>query len=280
MRAKRHLAGISWALMLCAVLMWSAGCGGPDVAEPGASGGGPGEREAVLNVFAAASLTDAFQELAAAFEEENPGVEVRTTFAGSSTILHQILQGAPADVFAPADEAKMRTAVEEGMTSGGPEVFARNHEVVVVPESNPAGIQNLGDLETPGLRLVLAQEGVPAATYAGEILGSAGPEYGENFKQDVLANVVSREADVRAAVNRVALGDADATFGYATDVTPDIEDWVEVVQIPEEFNVSAAYPIATLDTADSPGLAREWVDFVLGDEGQRILAEWGFKPAG
>jgi molybdate transport system substrate-binding protein len=142
----------------------------------------------------------------------------------------------------------------------------------MVPRDNPANIQSMRDLARPGVKLVLAEEGVPAADYAVEILGKANAEYGGGFKRDVLSNVVSREADVRASVSRVALGDADATFGYASDYTPDIRDRVEVIQIPEDLNITATYPIAALEDARSPGLASEWVDLVMSAEGQRVCS--------
>lgn len=256
----------------CALLVGCAGASG----EPVETGGEEGR---TLTVFAASSLTDAFGELAEVFEERNPGVEVRTTFAGSPVVLNQILRGAPADVLASADLAKMETAVEEGVVAGEPEVFVRNREVLILPESNPAEIEGLRDLARPGVKLVLAQDGVPAAGYAREILKRADDRYGDGFEEKVLSNLVSREADVRVAVNRVALGDADATFGYASDVTPGIRDRVRVVEIPEGLNVTAAYPIAALEGADDPELARRWVELVLSDEGQRVLREWGFRPA-
>jgi molybdate transport system substrate-binding protein len=112
-----------------------------------------------------------------------------------------------------------------------------------------------------------------------EILGKANAEYGSGFEEDVLSNVVSREADVRAAVNRVTLGDADATFGYASDYTPDVRDRVEVIAIPEDLNIVATYPIAALKDAQNPELAREWVNLVVSEEGQSVLEEWGFEPA-
>ena len=149
----------------------------------------------------------------------------------------------------------------------------------MVPRDNPAGIQNFEDVSEPGVNLVLAEEGVPAADYALEILGKAEAEYGPGFGKDVLGNVVSREADVRASVNRVAVGDADATFGYASDHTPDIRDRVEVVPIPKDLNIVAIYPVAALEDAKEPGLARKWLDFVTGEEGQRVLEKWGFEPA-
>ena len=247
------------------------GCG----ASAEGDGGGQGD---TLTVFAASSLTDAFGVLAKSFEEQNPGTEVRQTFESSSTLLTQIQQGAPADVFASAAEEEMNTAVDEGLVAGESEIFARNREVIMVPRDNPANIGSLRDLTRPGTKLVLAQEGVPAADYALKILDKADAEYGDNFKREVLSNVVSREADVRASVSRVALGDADATFGYASDYTPDIRDRVRVIQIPENLNIIATYPIAALKEAKDPELAQKWVDLVVGDEGQRVLERWGFEP--
>jgi molybdate transport system substrate-binding protein len=263
------LAGLALSFML-------VGCGG---SSGGGSGGGGGEQGDTLTILAAASLTDAFGELEETFEEENPGVDVRQSFESSTTLLAQIQQGAPADVFASAAEEEMDAAVEDGLVAGEPEVFVRNLEVIMVPKDNPAEVRSLRDLAEPGIKLVLAEEGVPAADYAEEILGKANAEYGGGFKQDVLSNVVSREADVRASVNRVALGDADATFGYASDYTPDVRDRVKVIRIPEDLNIVATYPIAALEGAEDPELARQWVELVVSDEGQRVLEEWGFEPA-
>lgn len=259
------------ALLLIAAVL-ASGCGGEAAERAPGSG--------TLTVFAASSLTDAFEELAEDFERRNPDVEVRANFAGSSTLATQIRQGAPADVFASADETQMEAVVEAGLAAGEPEAFAKNREVVIVPEENPAGIRSLGDLAEPGTRLVLAQEEVPAAEYAEEILAAAAedPEYGADFDSAVLDNVVSREADVRAAVNRVVTGDADATFGYASDVTPEIRDEVRLVEIPPDLNVEASYPIVALEPGDTE-LARRWVEFVLSEEGQAVLEDWGFEPA-
>ena len=252
------------------------GCASP--ASEGGDRGGSGEG-GTLTVLAASSLTDAFGELARTFEEQNPGVEVRQSFESSSTLLAQIQQGAPADVFASASEEEMDTAVEEGLIGEEPVVFVKNREVVMVPKDNPAGIEEFQDVAKPDIKLVLAEEGVPAADYALKILGKAEEEYGSGFEEDVLSNVVSREADVRASVNRVVVGDADVTFGYASDYTPDVRDRVEVVPIPPDLNIIATYPLATLKDAKEPDLAREWVDLVTGEEGQRVLDKWGFEPA-
>ncbi len=278
-RFRRGLAAVA----LTGVVGALVGCGGGSAGAEGDAGGGSsgdaGERGGTLTVLAASSLTDAFGELAKTFEERNPGTEVRASFESSSTLLTQIQQGAPADVFASDSEEEMDAAAEDGLVAGEPQVFVKNREVVMVPEENPAGIRTLRDVARPGTKLVLAEEGVPAADYALEILGKADAEYGEGFKEDVLSNVVSREADVRASVNRVAVGDADATFGYASDFTPDVRDRVGVVPIPQKLNIVATYPIAALKDAESPELAREWVELVTGEEGQRVLRRWNFEPA-
>jgi molybdate transport system substrate-binding protein len=255
----------------CLAVTLLVGCSADAEGDGGGQGG-------TLTVFAASSLTDAFGVLAKSFEEQNPGTEVRQSFESSSTLLTQIQQGAPADVFASAAEEEMSTAVDDGLVAGEPEIFARNREVIMVPRDNPANIESLRDLALPETKLVLAQEGVPAADYARKILGKADAEYGGNFEQEVLSNVVSREADVRASVSRVALGDADATFGYASDYTPDVRDRVRVIQVPENLNIVATYPIAALKGAEDAELTQTWVDLVVSDEGQRVLEKWGFEP--
>jgi molybdate transport system substrate-binding protein len=252
-----------------------AGCGGGSSGKNSAGGG----ESSTLTVLAASSLTDAFGELGKTFEQQNPGTTLKTSFGSSSDLLAQIQQGAPADVFASAAAEEMNTAVKDGLVSGEPVVFVKNREVVMVPKDNPANIQSIEDLSRPGTKLVLAEKGVPAADYAVEILDKADEEYGSGFKEAVLSNVVSRESDVRASVNRVVVGDADATFGYASDYTPDIRDKVKVIPIPENLNIIATYPIATLKDAKQPALANKWVDLVTSSEGQQVLKKWGFEPA-
>ena len=265
------------ALLVSGVaLVGVIGCGEVSGGE-GANGGN--RQGGTLTVLAASSLIDAFGVLANRFEEQNPGVKVRQSFESSSTLLAQIQQGAPADVFASAAEEEMNTAVEDGLIEGEPEVFVKNREIVMVPVDNPANIRRFQDVAKPDVRLVLAGKDVPAADYALQILGKANKEYGAGFEKDVLSNVVSRESDVRASVNRVVVGDADATFGYASDYTPDIRDRVKVVPIPPDLNIVATYPIAALDDAKNPGLARKWVELVTSEEGQRVLRKWNFEPA-
>jgi molybdate transport system substrate-binding protein len=261
-------------LVSVSVLVEFTGCG------QGSNGGTGGEKEGgELTILAASSLIDAFGELGKTFEKQNPGTEVRASFGASSDMLTQIQQGAPADVFASAAREEMNTAVKDGLVAGKPEVFVKNREIIMVPKDNPAGINEFRDVAKPGVKLVLAQKDVPAADYAIEILGKANAEYGDGFEKKVLSNVVSKEADIRASVNRVTVGDADATFGYASDYTPDIRNKVEVIPIPPDLNIIATYPIAALDGAKSPGLAKKWVELVTSEEGQRVLKKWNFEPA-
>jgi molybdate transport system substrate-binding protein len=257
-------------------LAGATGCGGVSGEE---AGGGRRQQGGTLTILAASSLIDAFGELANRFEEQNPGVKVRQSFESSSTLLAQIQQGAPADVFASAAEEEMNTAVKDGLVEGEPEVFVKNREIVMVPVDNPANIRWFQDVAKPDVRLVLAGKDVPAADYALQILGKASKGYGADFEKAVLSNVVSRESDVRASVNRVVVGDADATFGYASDYTPEIRDEVKVVPIPPDLNIVATYPIASLDSAKSPRLAKKWVELVTSEEGQRVLRKWNFEPA-
>ncbi len=244
----------------------------------GSGGEGQEEEASTLTVLAASSLADAFGELETIFEEQNPKVDVGASFASSSDLLAQIQQGAPADVFASADEAKMETALEESLVAE-PRVFARNRPVVIVPADNPAGIQEFRDLGEVDAQLVLAEDKVPIAEYAKDVLENANSEYGSGFKQRVLDKIVSREANVRASANRVALGEADATFVYASDVNEDIRDEIQVVKIPESLNVLATYLIATVEGSPNSELARTWVNFVLGEEGQGVLERYDFQRA-
>jgi molybdate transport system substrate-binding protein len=160
-----------------------------------------------------------------------------------------------------------------------PQTFARNRLTVIVPVGNPAGIASYQDLARPGITLVLAQDEVPVAQYAKESLAKANAVYGSYFLERVLSNVASREADVKAAANRVAVGDADGTIVYTSDATLALQERVETIEIPEELNVVATYPIAVLEGTQTPELAQVWVDLVLSDEGQRVLETYGFERA-
>jgi molybdate transport system substrate-binding protein len=268
-------------LMVGVVALALAACGGPPAQPGGAAapaGTGP-TRE--LNVFAAASLTEAFGAIGAAFEAEHPGLKVVFNFAGSQQLLQQIAQGAPADVFAAANNKLMVEAILAGHVLDGTErVFARNRLVVIVPEDNPAGITSLADLARPGVKIDLADKAVPAGQYALDFLDRAGadPALGLDFKAVVLSNVVSYEQNVRAVLSKVVLGEADAGIVYASDVVGEASLKVQQIAIPDALNTIAAYPIAPLGSAAHAAEAGQFVEFVLGRQGQSILASHGLIP--
>lgn len=236
------------------------------------------QRDQTLLVFAAASLTDAFEEIATAFEAENPGVDVLFNFAGSSALATQLVEGAPADVFASANTRQMRVAIEAGRIAEQPLVFARNWLVLIAPADNPANIASLRDLANPGVKLVVAAPEVPVRVYTDVMLArlASVPTYGSVYRTAVLANVVSEEDNVRQVFLKVALGEADAGIVYQSDVTPDAA--VLTIPIPRVVNSLATYPIAITDDSQNPELARAFVDFVRSDDGQSILTRWGFLP--
>lgn len=259
------LARLSLLLAGTLLMLALAACGDDD------TGNGSSE----LTVFAAASLTDAFGDIKAAFEEENPDVDITYNFAGSQALATQLLEGAGADVFASANNAQMTAAEEGGVISDDPQIFTRNRLVVIVPGDNPADLTEPADLATPGIKLVIAAEAVPVGTYSLEALDkmSADPTYGSDFRASVEANVVSLEDNVRQVVAKVALGEADAGIVYVTDTAG--TDTVELIDIPDEFNVIAEYPIAAVEEGNTE-LAEAFIAYILSDEGQATLQEYGF----
>jgi molybdate transport system substrate-binding protein len=238
-----------------------AGCG----SAVGSSGSGSD-----LLVFAAASLTESFEEMGSAFEDRS-GITVSFNFGPSDGLATQILEGAPADVFASASQRWMEVVSRSGPGVFVRSVFARNRLVILVPAGNPARIESIADLTRPGIKLVVAASGVPAGDYAREALDRAG------ILQDAEANVVSGEADVKGVVQKVQLGEADAGIAYATDNTSQVAGRVEVVEIPEEANVVATYAIAVVRGSRHEDLGSAFVEFVL-DEGQAVLERSGFLP--
>jgi molybdate transport system substrate-binding protein len=247
------------ALATVAVLALT-GCGG-------AGAGGSTE----LVVFAAASLTESFEEIGTAFEAEHRGgVDVVFNFGPSDGLATQIQEGAPADVFAPASRRWMDAVAEDPGVSERAD-FVRNRLVVLVPADNPAGIRGIEDLARDGVKLVLAAEDVPVGTYAREALGNAG------VLDAALANLVSNEEDVKSVVQKVLLAEADAGIAYVTDVTAHVARDVLAIDIPDDVNVVATYPIAVVDSSDRAELAGRFVGYVLA-EGQASLRAAGFLP--
>jgi molybdate transport system substrate-binding protein len=232
-----------------------------------------------LTVFAAASLTDAFTQIQTDLQAANPDVAIVYNFGSSSTLATQLTEGAVADIFASANTAQMDAAVAAGLVSGEPVAFVRNRLAIVAPADNPAGIDSPDDLAGEGLRLVLAQAEVPAGRYAREavcVMGSDSAAYGGDFVARVAANVVSEEEDVRDVLAKVVLGEADAGIVYVSDAAA-AGDQVHVVDIPDDVNILATYPVAALVGGDQ-ALASAFIAHLLSEEGQATLAEFGFDP--
>ena len=232
--------------------------------------GGSGSEHSEITVLAAASLTGAFTRIGAEFERANPDVTVRFSFGPSDGLATQILEGAPADVFAPASPKYMDQVRSDGPGVTDQVDFARNTLAVIVPSDNPAHIASLDDLARSGVKLVLAAVGVPAGDYARGVLANAG------IQEGALANVVSNEEDVKGVVQKVLLGEADAGIVYRTDVTPDISARVREISIPDGMNI-ATYPIAVIDGSGHTLVAEAFVRFVTG-RGQATLRTFGFLP--
>ncbi|RIK31810.1 MAG: molybdate ABC transporter substrate-binding protein [Anaerolineae bacterium] len=228
-----------------------------------------------LNVFAAASLTDAFTEIGANFDAANAGVTTTFNFAGSQALRTQIQEGAPVDVFASANNKEMTTLIEGSfVTAESAQVFLSNKLVVILPANNPAGIDSLEDLANAGIKIVFAAEEVPVGRYTREALDLMNGSFGPDFKDKVLANVVSNEDNVKQVVAKVQLGEADAGIVYTSDAVAAPE--LQTIEIPTDLNVIAKYPIAPLAESANAELAQAFVDYVLSDEGQAILQKWGF----
>lgn len=257
-----------YASLLWLVLM----TGGCAAVERGQAAPAPGDE---VVVFAAASLTDAFTQIGAAFEQDNPPSRVVFNFAGSQQLASQLEQGAQADLFASADRRQMEAAVAAGrVTPSTPLAFACNRLVVV---SSSPQVTRLGNLTQPGLKIIVGAESVPVGAYTQAFLAAAGadPAYGEPFRARVLGNVVSYEQNVRAVLSKVRLGEADAGVVYATDAlsAPD----VAVVEIPAHLNQSADYFIGSVLNGGAPELAQAFVDLLAAPAGRELLVAAGFS---
>jgi molybdate transport system substrate-binding protein len=222
-----------------------------------------------LTVFAAASLTEAFQEIARLFTAEHPETKTVFNFAGSQQLAGQIIEAAPADVFASANAEQMNRVSEAGLVSGSPKQFATTHLAIAVEPGNPQKISGLADLARRDLVIVLAAEEVPAGRYAREALEKAG----------VSATPASFEIDVRSVLAKIAIGEADAGIVYQSDIVAAARK-VAAVDIPARHNVTATYPIAVLAKAPNAAAATEFVTFVLSDAGRAVLSRFGFGPPG
>jgi molybdate transport system substrate-binding protein len=220
-----------------------------------------------ITVFAAASLTDAFNAVGDAFTTAHPQAKATFSYDASSALVQQITQGAPADLFASADTANMDKLTKAGLNGAAPQVFATNLLGVIVAPGNPKGITGVQDLGQPDLKVVLCADGVPCGTYAKQILTSAG----------VTVTPVSLEQNVKGVVTKVTAGEADAGIVYVTDIAA-AGGKAAGVDIPKNINVVAQYPIASIKTSQNTAVDQAFTAFLLGSQGQAILAKYGFLP--
>ena len=243
-------------LGVLAMAMLLSACGG-------ASEGASVDASTTVSVLAAASLTEAFTELATAYENENPGVTVEVSFGSSTTLAQQIAEGAPADVYASAGTGALAQLPEGYAADGGEEVLTRNVLEIAVQPGNPRAVVGLADFARADLDTVLCAETVPCGTAADEAFAAAG----------ITATPVSRELDVKATLSKVELGEADAAMVYRSDVVA-AGDAVEGVVVPDEENVTLDYPLVWFDGDEhTVGFA----ELLLGERGQQVLTDLGFS---
>jgi molybdate transport system substrate-binding protein len=236
-----------------------------------------GAQQDKITVFAAASLTEAYNALAPAFTKKT-GIAVTFNFGGSDTLATQIKQGAPADVFASANNAQMKVVNDAGLVAGAPKTFAKNRLVLISPKGAAMKFASPADLAKPGAKIVLAAPTVPVGGYAratfGKLSGTAG--YPADFPAAVEKNVVSNELDVKAVVTKISLGEGDAGVVYSTDVTSSVAPKLDVLPFPSSVAPDIEYPIAALKNAPNAKGAQAFVDYIISPDGQAFLKARGF----
>jgi molybdate transport system substrate-binding protein len=260
---------LSALALATALALTACGSSADDASESstGSTSASPaGDLTGTLTVFAAASLTDVFGELGDQLMAENPDLHVQFNFAGSSALATQITQGAPADVFASANQAQMKVVTDAGLQGADPTVFTENVLEIAVPKGNPGKVTGLADFAKPELTLAVCAPDVPCGAAATKVFQATG----------ITAVPDTLEEDVRAALTKVQLGEVDAALVYASDVQSAGGD-VEGITFPEAEQAINQYPICTLAAAPNPDAAKAFVALVLSDDGQQALEAAGFR---
>lgn len=233
-----------------------------------------------LVVFTAASLTGAFSEIAEMYEDET-GIKVVSNFDGSQALRTQIEHGAYADVFASANNKQMNALKGLGlMNNSSVSIFTRNKLSLIIPKDNPAGISNLRDIAKPGVKIVIGTKDVPVGDYALQIIDKLGddPAWGPEYKEKVLANIISQETNVNYVVTKIALGEADVGFAYVSDVTLELSSRVSQIEIPDQYNIIAEYPMGITTESRYAAEALNFINLVKSEEGRAVLERYGFSP--
>lgn len=263
MRRIRVLAGAGVASLAVAL----AACSSSTTTAASAGATSQAKPTGTLVVFAATSLTDAFNKIAEQFQAANPGVTVKFNYNGSSSLATQITQGAPADVFASASPTNMKTVTDQALASTTPKIFAANQGEIMVEAGNPSHIKSVSDLANSALKVVTCAPSVPCGALATQIFKNAG----------VTVKPVSQEQNVGGVVTKVTLGEADAGIVYVTDVKANGTKTTGVV-IPANQNDTTDYPIAEVKGAPNPTAAAAFMNYVLGPSGQQVLKSFDFLP--
>ena len=265
---RRARAWVGSCVVVAALFL--AGCSSPSSSTPASSGtSGTAKPSGKLVVFAATSLTAAFDKIGAQFEKANPGVTVKFNYNGSSSLATQITQGAPADVFASASPTNMKTVTDASMASGTPQNFASNQAEIIVESGNPEHIKTVSDLANPKIKVVVCAPDVPCGALAQAVFKNAG----------VTVKPVSEETNVGGVITKVTLGEADAGVVYVTDVKAN-QSKSDGVPVPPDQNQTTQYPIAEIKDAPNHTAAAAFISYVLGPDGQKVLASYGFLPPG
>jgi molybdate transport system substrate-binding protein len=267
MRGRTTIVAVAVALALALTATGCSTRAGAASSTTGASESGSTSDHltGTVTVFAAASLTATFTELGKRFEAAHPGTTVTFSFAGSSDLVSQIAEGAPADVFASADEVNMKKAIAAGVTAGEPVDFATNVLAIAVPAANPAHIESFADLARPGVKTVVCAPQVPCGSATAQVEASSG----------VTLTPVSQESSVTDVLGKVSSGEADAGIVYATDIKG-AGSKVRSVPFPEASGAVNTYPIVVMKDAHGAKVAAAFVDFVTGPDGRKVLAAAGF----
>jgi molybdate transport system substrate-binding protein len=254
-------------VVVMATTLVAASCGGSGSGSGGSSGGSSG---GTLNVFAAASLTNAFGDLEKTYERQHPGWKVTLNLAGSDQLAAQIEQQAPADVFAAAS-TKYPDQLQGEKLLGATTDFATNTLVLVTPKSNPAGIETAADLEKGDAKVVVADPAVPLGSYTETVLGNLGIDESK-------LNIVSKEQDAESVLAKLTSGEADAGFVYVTDALSQKAKLHEI-QFPASADATATYPIGIVSYSKNTKAAQQWIDLVNSPQGQAVLEQFGFGAA-
>ena len=260
---------VRFLAVACAVIaaLVLAACSSSSSTTSSSGGSSSAKLSGTLVVFAATSLTDAFNKIGAQFHQANPGVTVKFNYNGSSSLATSINQGAPADVFASAAPANMKTVTDAGNAADTPKIFASNQGEIMVEKGNPDHITSVSQLANPAVKVVVCAPEVPCGAVATAIFKNA----------DVTVKPVSEETNVGGVVTKVTLGEADAGIVYVTDVKAN-EGKATGVPIPAAENDTTEYPIAEVKGAPNASASVAFINYVLGPDGQKVLASFGFMP--